>query len=104
MQVTKKIVNNESSEIVAFFNSEFNEFAEHPEVNLIPEDLKAKMDDVDHLMYNCACRLHCQIFRSVTLPPLAAINNGVYRCGFATSQAACALPPYVNTFLLQRLR
>lgn len=36
----RTIVNNESSEIVVMLNSAFDEFAENPSLNLIPEDLK----------------------------------------------------------------
>ena len=40
-KVTGRIVNNESSEIIRMLNSEFDAFAEHPEVDLYPEDLRA---------------------------------------------------------------
>lgn len=69
---TKRIVNNESSEIIEMLNSEFNEFAATPEqakLNLQPAQLKAKMDEVNEWIY-------------------PQINNGVYRCGFAKSQSA----------------
>lgn len=65
----KTIVNNESSEIVVFFNSQFNAFAEHPEVDLCPAPLAESMASVDEWVY-------------------PSINNGVYRCGFAKSQVA----------------
>lgn len=64
---TQKIVNNESSEIIRMFNDVFNEVADHPEVNLFPEELREKIDAVDERMYQ-------------------SFNNGVYRAGFATSQ------------------
>lgn len=64
---TKRIVNNESSEITKMFNDEFNDIAKHPKVNLYPPHLKSKMDEINSWTYN-------------------AINNGVYRCGFATKQ------------------
>ena len=35
----KTIVSNESSEIVKFLNSEFNEFATNPELDLNPKNL-----------------------------------------------------------------
>jgi putative glutathione S-transferase len=66
---TKAIVNNESSEIIVMLNSEFDEFAQHPELNLYPEELKAKIDWWNEKIY-------------------PAVNNGVYRCGFARTQAA----------------
>ncbi|KAL3691745.1 hypothetical protein R1sor_005396 [Riccia sorocarpa] len=65
----KTIVNNESSEITRMFNDEFNEFAKHPEVNLFPEHLKSQIEELHGWTYN-------------------SINNGVYRAGFATAQAA----------------
>ena len=61
------IVNNESSEIVLILNSAFNEFAENPNLDLAPAELKAAMDEVDPWIYT-------------------DINNGVYRCGFAKTQ------------------
>ena len=65
----KTIVNNESSEIIQMFNSDFNDFATNPGLDLAPKSLKKKMDAVDGWIYD-------------------NINNGVYRCGFAKSQEA----------------
>lgn len=64
-----RIVNNESSEIVRMLNSEFNEFAKNPELDLYPENLRDEIDRLNERIYN-------------------AVNNGVYRCGFATTQEA----------------
>ncbi|CAM6101231.1 unnamed protein product [Calypogeia fissa] len=63
----KTVVNNESSEITKMFNSEFNKFAKHPEVDLFPAHLQSNIDEVNSWTYN-------------------NINNGVYRAGFATKQ------------------
>ncbi len=63
------IVNNESSEIIRFFNREFQEQAAHPEVDLYPAALRQSIDDVNEWVY-------------------PAINDGVYRTGFARSQEA----------------
>jgi len=68
-KVGKVIVNNESSEIIEMFNSEFNEFATYKDLNLNPSELKDKMAEVNDFVYN-------------------DINNGVYKCGFAKSQEA----------------
>ena len=65
----KTIVSNESSEIIQMLNSEFNEFASSPEIDLAPQELKEAMDEIDSWIY-------------------PNINNGVYRCGFAKSQQA----------------
>ena len=65
----KCIVNNESSEIIRMLNSEFNDFAEKADLDLAPADLQPQMDQVDPWIYE-------------------NINNGVYRCGFASSQKA----------------
>lgn len=65
----KTIVSNESSEIIQMFNGEFNEFAEKPKLDLAPKNLEKKMKEVDSWIYD-------------------GINNGVYKCGFATSQEA----------------
>ncbi|CAD2215027.1 glutathione S-transferase [Angomonas deanei] len=66
---SKTIVNNESSEIIRMFNSAFNEFATHPEVDLAPADLLPAIDATNDITYEPLC-------------------NGVYKCGFAQSQEA----------------
>jgi len=66
---TKTIVNNESAEIIVMLNSEFNEFAVNPTLNLYPEELKEKIDWWNEKIYQ-------------------SVNNGVYRCGFAQTQDA----------------
>jgi glutathionyl-hydroquinone reductase len=58
------IVSNESSEIIQMLNTEFNEYAKNPELDLEPVDLIASMKQVDDFIYN-------------------DLNNGVYKCGFA---------------------
>ena len=65
----KTIVSNESSEIIQMLNSEFNDFASFPEVDLAPDQLTKSMDDMDSWIYT-------------------SLNNGVYQCGFAKSQQA----------------
>lgn len=67
--VTSTIVNNESSEIIRFFNNEFNAVAEFPDVDLAPEALLPSIDAMNEKMYESVC-------------------NGVYKCGFAQSQEA----------------
>lgn len=66
---TQTIVNNESSEIIVMLNAEFNAVARHPEVDLYPADRQAEIDQWNDRIY-------------------PAVNNGVYRCGFAQRQAA----------------
>jgi putative glutathione S-transferase len=66
---TGRIVNNESSEIVRMLNAEFDAFAEHPELDLYPEDLREEIDALNDRIY-------------------PTVNNGVYRSGFATTQEA----------------
>ena len=63
------IVNNESSEIIRMLNSEFNDFSKFPDLDLYPQEKRAQIDEVNEWVY-------------------PTINNGVYRCGFAQSQAA----------------
>ena len=64
----KTIVNNESADIVRMLNSAFGKLAQNP-VDLYPEPLRAEIDALNAKIYD-------------------AVNNGVYKCGFATSQAA----------------
>lgn len=64
----KTIVSNESSEIIRMFNHEMNAFA-NASVDLYPEPLRPAIDEINALVYN-------------------TVNNGVYRAGFATTQAA----------------
>jgi len=62
------IVNNESSEIIRMFNSEFNEYGDS-EPDFYPLELRDEIDRINSTVYD-------------------NINNGVYKCGFATSQQA----------------
>jgi putative glutathione S-transferase len=66
---TNTIVNNESAEIIEIFNSQFNRYAKHPNFDLYPEVLKSAIDRWNEKIYH-------------------AVNNGVYRCGFAQTQQA----------------
>jgi glutathionyl-hydroquinone reductase len=66
---TYSIVNNESAEIIEILNSEFNEYATEPELDLYPIALKDAIDEWNDVIYQ-------------------TVNNGVYRCGFAQTQAA----------------
>ncbi len=66
---TGRAVNNESSEIIRMLGSEFNEFAENPELDLYPEPLREEIDEINARVYD-------------------SVNNGVYRAGFATTQEA----------------
>jgi putative glutathione S-transferase len=65
---TKRIVNNESSEIIRMLNSEFRGIA-GDDTDYYPEPLRAEIDRINEFVYT-------------------RINNGVYRCGFAKTQAA----------------
>jgi putative glutathione S-transferase len=62
------IVNNESAEIIRMFNSAFDAFT-NDRTDYYPAEHRSEIDD-----------LNARIF--------AAVNNGVYRCGFATTQQA----------------
>ncbi len=65
---TGRIVNNESSEIIRMLNSEFRGIA-GDDTDFHPPALRGEIDRINDLVYT-------------------SINNGVYRCGFARSQAA----------------
>jgi putative glutathione S-transferase len=62
------IVSNESSEIIRMLNSAFDEWGD-ASVDFYPQALRAEIDAVNDLVY-------------------PAVNNGVYRAGFATTQEA----------------
>jgi putative glutathione S-transferase len=65
---TQTIVNNESSEIIRMFNAAFDAVDARPG-DYYPKDLRAEIDAVNARVY-------------------ATLNNGVYKCGFATTQKA----------------
>ncbi len=65
---TQRIVNNESSEIIRMLNAEFNAFTEST-IDYYPVELREEIDEINAFVYT-------------------NINNGVYRTGFATTQAA----------------
>jgi putative glutathione S-transferase len=62
------IVNNESSEIIRMLNSAFNGLTGN-EDDYYPEVLRPRIDEINKRVYN-------------------TVNNGVYKAGFATRQAA----------------
>lgn len=65
---TQTIVSNESSEIIRMFNTAFNDITGNQD-DYYPQALRADIDKWNDYIY-------------------PAINNGVYRCGFATMQEA----------------
>jgi putative glutathione S-transferase len=64
----QRIVSNESSEIIRMFNSAFNGLTGN-QLDFYPEALHPQIDSWNERIY-------------------PAVNNGVYRAGFATSQTA----------------
>ena len=62
----RTIVSNESSEIIRMFNSAFDSLTGN-ELDFYPEPLRAEIDSINSFIYD-------------------AINNGVYKAGFATDQ------------------
>ncbi len=65
---TDTIVNNESSEIIRMLGSAFDEMTGNS-INLYPDALREQIDAVNDRIYR-------------------GLNNGVYRAGFAATQAA----------------
>lgn len=63
-----RIVSNESSEIIRMFNSAFDDLTGN-DLDFYPQPLRAEIDALNERIY-------------------PAVNNGVYRAGFATSQQA----------------
>jgi putative glutathione S-transferase len=76
---TGTIVSNESSEIMRMFNSAFDGVGARAG-DYYPKALRAQIDELNDRIYN-------------------TLNDGVYRCGFATTQAAyeAALTPLFDT-------
>lgn len=73
------IVSNESPEIIRMFNSAFDDIGAKPG-DFYPTALQSEIDDLNERIYE-------------------SVNNGVYKCGFATSQEAYeeAITPLFNT-------
>ena len=73
------IVSNESSEILRMFNSAFDGVGAEPG-DCFPEDLRAEIERINVRIYD-------------------TLNNGVYKAGFATTQAAYdeAVAPLFDT-------
>jgi len=65
---SRTVVSNESSEIIRMLNSEFDAFTDARQ-DYYPQALRAEIDALNAWIY-------------------PAVNNGVYRCGFATTQEA----------------
>ncbi|MDO8712826.1 glutathione S-transferase family protein [Pseudomonas sp.] len=63
-----RIVNNESAEIIRMFNSAFDDLTGN-DLDFYPAPLRGEIDALNERIY-------------------PAVNNGVYRAGFATSQQA----------------
>ncbi|TFJ82655.1 hypothetical protein NSK_006079 [Nannochloropsis salina CCMP1776] len=66
---TGTIVNNESGDIIRMLNDQFNEWAMNPNLNLFPYELGKALDQYGDWLHE-------------------TLNDGVYKCGFATSQPA----------------
>ena len=75
----KTIVSNESSEIIRMFNSAFDHLGAMTG-DYYPRELRAEIDYINERIYD-------------------TLNNGVYRCGFATTQEAYdeAITPLFET-------
>ncbi len=65
---TRRIVNNSEDDIMRMFNREFDAWGD-AESDFYPADLRTQIDRMNDIVYR-------------------TLNNGVYRAGFATTQAA----------------
>jgi putative glutathione S-transferase len=65
---TRTIVSNESAEIIRMLNREFDAYTD-ARTDYCPEELRGEIDAINDFVYT-------------------EINNGVYRCGFASRQEA----------------
>ena len=66
---TERIVNNESAELIEMLDSEWDALAENPELDFYPAALRPEIDELNAWIYT-------------------NVNDGVYKSGFASSQAA----------------
>jgi putative glutathione S-transferase len=66
---TGRIVSNESGDLVEMLATEYDAVAGNPELDLFPEELRDDIDELNAYVYD-------------------AVNNGVYRSGFASTQEA----------------
>ena len=64
-----RIVSNSDDDIMRMFETQFDAIATNPQIDLYPDDLRLQIDELNDFLYE-------------------TFNNGVYRAGFATSQAA----------------
>ena len=64
-----RIVSNSDDDIMRMFETQFDAVATNPQLDLYPNDLRMQIDELNDFLYE-------------------TFNNGVYRAGFATSQAA----------------
>lgn len=67
-KMNNQIVNNESSEIIQMFNQAFNDITNNHD-DYMPDELHTHLKTINNFLYE-------------------KINNGVYQCGFATTQEA----------------
>jgi putative glutathione S-transferase len=82
-RTTKRIVSNSDDDLLRIFNAEFDAFA-NSKLDLCPQDLRPAIDALNDRIYQY-------------------VNNGVYRTGFATSQAAYEAAVYPLFELLDEL-
>jgi putative glutathione S-transferase len=80
---TNRIVNNESSEILRMLNSEWDAFTD-VRLDLYPEALRDEIEELEGEVYT-------------------NLNDGVYKCGFAGSQAAYDVAVHALFDTLDRL-
>lgn len=64
---TGQIVNNESGEVLRMLATRFAEFADPDSLDLVPTAIESEIDELNERIYD-------------------AVNNGVYKAGFATDQ------------------
>src|ERR1700682_5130404 len=70
---TKRIVSNSDDDIMRMFETEFDALARRPELELYPAQHRAEIERLNELIYE-------------------TVNDGVYRAGFASTQAAYEPP------------
>ena len=103
---TGTIVNNESSEIIRMLNSEFNHLIapEKAKIDLYPEGSRDEIDALNSWVYESVNSTWFCV--AAAQARLSSVVDGVYKAGFASTQAAyeaAVIPLFASLDRLEQL-